>query len=56
MAKKKRRKPRNHILALVAKNDPTRFRDRIVRSEKGKDRKERPRDNRIMDDVFDFAA
>ena len=54
MAKKKR-KPRNTILAIVAKNDPTRFRDRTVSPEKGKGRKERPREFNI-DDFFDYAA
>lgn len=57
MAKRKRklRKKRNVIMALVAKNDPTRFRDRTVKPEKGKGRKDRPRNNN-HDDFFDCAA
>jgi stalled ribosome alternative rescue factor ArfA len=53
--KRKPTKPRNAILALVAKNDPARFRDRVLHPEKGKGRKERPRDNKA-DDFFDCAA
>lgn len=53
--KRRRRKPRNVILALVAKNDPARLRDRTVKPDKGKGRKERPRDN-TYDDFFDCAA
>lgn len=58
MANKKRkpRKPRNTILAIIAKNDPTRLKDRTLKPEKGKGRKERPRDNSIDDGFFDCAA
>jgi hypothetical protein len=55
---KKRRKPRRHknfILAIIAKNDPTRLRDRTVEPEKGKGRKDRPR-NKNLDKFFDCAA
>jgi hypothetical protein len=58
MAKRKRRKPRkprNTILAVIAKMDPARLRDRTVKPEKGKGRKERPRDKNL-DDFFDCAA
>lgn len=57
MAKRKRkqRRRRNVILAIIAKNDPTRLRDRVVKSEKGKGRKERPR-NKSLDEFFDCAA
>ena len=41
--KKRRVKKRNQILAAVANNDPTRYRQRTVRPEKGKGRKNRPR-------------
>ena len=40
---KKRRK--NTILAVIAHNDPTRLRDRTVKPEKGRGRKDRPRNN-----------
>lgn len=36
-------KRRNTVLAIVAANDPTRFRSRTVAPKKGKGRKERPR-------------
>lgn len=41
MINKKRRKikKRNQILAAVAKNDPTRYRQRIVESNKSKSKK-----------------
>lgn len=52
MVKKKRRKC--SILAIVQKQDPNRFRIRTVKSEKGKGRKDRPRDNRF-DEIFDYA-
>lgn len=51
--KKKRRK--NTILAIVQKNDPERYRDRVVKPEKGKGKKSRPR-NHSCDDFFDLAA
>lgn len=31
-----RLKPRNHTLACIAKNDPTRFRQRVVETERRK--------------------
>jgi hypothetical protein len=55
---KKRYKPKRHknvILAIIAKNDPTRLRDRTVEPEKGKGRKDRPRNNNL-DEFFDCAA
>jgi hypothetical protein len=58
MAKRKRRrknKQRNFLLAFIAKNDPTKLRDRVVRPERGKGRKDRPRD-KCFDDFFDCAA
>lgn len=55
MAKKKRRL-KNTILAVIAQNDPTRLRARTVESEKGKGRKDRPRNNVINDELFDCAA
>ncbi len=54
--KRKQRKPRNTILAIVAKNDPTRLKDRTVQPEKGRGRKDRPRNNDIDDGFFDCAA
>lgn len=54
MAKKKR----NYLLALVAKNDPARYRTRTVKPEKGKGRKNRPRRkdwSKKIDDL-DYAA
>jgi len=53
MRKKHRRK--NTILAIVQQNDPERYRERIVKPEKGKGRKDRPR-NYSVDDFFDCAA
>ena len=53
-AKRKARR-KNVILSIVAKNDPTRLRDRVVKPEKGKGRKDRPRNN-SHDDFFDCAA
>jgi hypothetical protein len=55
---KKRRKPRRHknvILAIIAKNNPTMLRDRTVEPEKGNGRKDRPR-NKNLDEFFDCAA
>lgn len=52
--KKKKPKPRNHTLALIMKNDPARFKDRKVRPEKGKGRKERPRTKKF--DSYERAA
>lgn len=45
---------RNHILSLVSKNDPCRFRDRTVSPEKGKGRKNRPRVKNF--DSYELAA
>lgn len=53
---RKPRKPRNTILAIIAKNDPTRLKDKIVHPEKGKGRKDRPRNNNFDDGFFDCAA
>ena len=36
---------RNMVLAVVAANDPTRFRSRTVAPQKGKGRKDRPRNS-----------
>lgn len=36
-------KSKNVILAIVSREDPTRYRDRTVLPEKGKGKKERPR-------------
>jgi hypothetical protein len=38
-------KRRNMVLAVVAANDPTRFRSRTVAPKKGKGRKSRPRNS-----------
>jgi hypothetical protein len=55
MAKKKgSKKYRNIILAIITKNDPSRLKDRTTLPEKGKGRKERPR-NRNCDEFFDFG-
>ena len=53
--KKKRRKksPRNAILGYIAKNDPTRFRERTVLPEKGTGSKRRPRIKRIKPEEND---
>lgn len=57
MAKRKKRKHRNSIIAAIAQNDPTRLKLRVVFSEKGKGRKDRPRVKKISDDeLFDCAA
>lgn len=45
---------RNHIIALVSKNDPSRFRGRTVKPEKGKGRKNRPRVKKF--DSYELAA
>jgi hypothetical protein len=52
----KLKKPRNTIMAIIAKNDPTRLQDRTVKPEKGQGRKDRPRNNGINDEFFDCAA
>lgn len=51
----KKRRRKNTILAIVQQNDPERYRERIVKSDKGKGRKDRPRDNNF-DDFLDCAA
>lgn len=38
-----KQKKRNVIMAIVANEDPTRYKDRTVKPEKGKGRKDRPR-------------
>jgi hypothetical protein len=53
--KKKRRRPKNAILAIIQQQDPERLRNRTVKPEKGQGRKDRPRDNR-WDNSFDYAA
>ena len=56
MAKRKKKKGRKcTILAIVQKYDHKRYRDRTVKPEKGKGRKDRPRNNNY-DDFFDCAA
>lgn len=42
------KKPRNYIMMNIQKNDPGRFRSRVVKGERGKGRKDRPRNsNRV---------
>lgn len=43
MTKLKKKKKRNYVMAAIAENDPARYRDRVVMPEKGRGRKERPR-------------
>lgn len=45
---------RNHILSLISKNDPCRFKDRTVKPEKGKGRKDRPRNKKF--DSYELVA
>ena len=45
--KRKKKAPRNVILGYMAKNDPTRFRERTVLPEKGAGSKTRPRSKEI---------
>lgn len=40
-------KNKNVILAIVQKNDPARYRTRTVKSEKGKGKKDRPRNKKV---------
>lgn len=47
MVKKKNKSPRNTILWVIAETDPRRFRDRTVQPEKGKGRKNRPRNKKV---------
>ena len=43
---------RNMIMRLVSENDPGRFRSRVVKPEKGRGRKDRPRNKKgYMGDV-----
>jgi hypothetical protein len=42
---------KNVILAIVASEDPTRYKERTVRPEKGKGRKDRPRIKKIQGDL-----
>ena len=51
--KKKRKVPRNYILAAIAKEDPTRFRERTVLPECGAGRKTRPRVKKIKSEETD---
>jgi hypothetical protein len=46
---------KNTVLAIAQKQDPERFRDRTVLPEKGKGKKDRPRNNNI-DSFLDIAA
>jgi len=55
VANKKKKGNKNVILAIVQKEDPHRYRDRVVRPEKGMGRKDRPR-NKDYSDFFDCAA
>ncbi|MFW9878246.1 MAG: hypothetical protein ACFFG0_34630 [Candidatus Thorarchaeota archaeon] len=55
MIKKKKRRKKHLVLAVIQKNDPTRLRIRTVLPEKGKGRKDRPR-NKNYDDFFDCAV
>lgn len=59
MARKRKRTKRRKcsILAIIQKNDPTRLRERTVHTEKGKGRKSRPRDNQAcIDEFFDSVV
>lgn len=47
MKHKKRKKRKNALLSLISKNDHKRFRIRVVKPEKGKGRKDRPKNNKI---------
>lgn len=40
-------KNKNVIMAIVQKEDPTRYRSRTVEAEKGKGRKNRPRNKKV---------
>ena len=57
MANKRKAKKgrKNTILAIVQKYDHKRYRNRTVKPEKGRGRKDRPRNN-VYDDSFDRAA
>lgn len=54
--KKRKFKKRNRIMATIAENDPKRFRQRTVKPERGKGRKERPRQNNWSEDAPLLAA
>ncbi len=41
-------KKKNTIMAIVQKEDPTRYRTRTVEAEKGKGRKNRPRNKKVV--------
>jgi len=47
--KKRKSKKRSRILASFVKTDPRRFRERVVKAEKGKNRKDRPRQKNWSD-------
>lgn len=51
--KKKRNKKRNYILAVISQEDPARLRTRTVKPNKGKGRKDRPRDNEFWKKELD---
>lgn len=42
-------KKKNTIMAIVQKNDPARYRSRTVEAEKGKGRKDRPRNKKVAE-------
>ena len=46
---------RNSVMRRIAEMDPTRFRQRTVKPEKGKGRKQRPR-KKDFRDAYDRAA
>ncbi len=54
--KKRKSKKRSRILASFVKTDPRRFRERVVKAEKGKNRKDRPRQKNWSEDVPLLAA
>lgn len=51
MSKNKSKKQRSRILASFVKTDPRRFRQRTVQPERGKNRKDRPRQKNWSEDV-----
>jgi hypothetical protein len=52
----KKNKNRVYILQYIAENDPERLRNRTVKPEKGKGKKERPRNNNWYDESLNYAA
>ena len=47
-------KKKNTIMAIVQKNDPKRYRSRTVEAEKGKGRKDRPRNKKVAEGDLPF--